>query len=115
MTTKIWVRPKTPGSTLAHPVSGPIRDSGRRWLDDAFTRRRIADGDIEEFDPDAEKASDTSAAVTSGTASTADATSAASTGTTAASTAASTAAAPAASSTTTKAADTASASTTTGT
>jgi hypothetical protein len=44
--TKIAVKPARPGMNLRHPVSGLLPDTGKRWVDDAFTRRRIADGGI---------------------------------------------------------------------
>ena len=49
---KIFVKPARPGMNLQHPVSGALPDTGRRWVDDAFTRRRIADGGIVIADPD---------------------------------------------------------------
>jgi hypothetical protein len=43
---KLFVKPARPGMNLRHPVSGLLPDKGKRWIDDAFTRRRIADGGI---------------------------------------------------------------------
>ena len=49
---KIFVKPSRPGMNLRHPISGALPDTGRRWLDDSFTHRRIAEGGIVVATPD---------------------------------------------------------------
>jgi hypothetical protein len=53
-TIKVWPGPN--GTTLVHPVSGPLRDSpkGTPWAHDTFTRRRIAEGSILTTPPEGE-------------------------------------------------------------
>ncbi len=53
MPAKLFVKPARPGMGLRHPVSGVLPDRGKRWVDDTFTRRRIADGGIAIAEPDA--------------------------------------------------------------